>query len=63
MALNENEKRIINTFEEILPLLTEEEKQKLLAFGQGMAFKACSQSLKGLLCFNSECKETGYEGR
>lgn len=40
MTLSEKEKQIISKFEEIIPLLTENEKERLLAFGQGMVFKA-----------------------
>ncbi|WP_110954536.1 hypothetical protein [Anaerosinus massiliensis] len=36
--LTENEKRILNIFTKILPELTTVEQEKLLAFGEGLAF-------------------------
>lgn len=36
--LTENEKRILNIFTKILPELTVVEQEKLLAFGEGLAF-------------------------
>ncbi len=36
--MSEKEKRILKTFEEVFPKLTEIEKEKLLSFGEGMAF-------------------------
>lgn len=37
--MSEKEKQILDTFEKVLPDLTELEKEKLLSFGEGMAFK------------------------
>lgn len=41
--MSEKEKEILDTFGRILPELTEMEKEKLLSFGEGMAFKAEQQ--------------------
>lgn len=38
--MSDNEKKILDTFSEVLPQLNESEKERLLAFGEGMAFKA-----------------------
>lgn len=37
--MSEKEKEILSTFEKVIPNLTEMEKEKLLSFGEGMAFK------------------------
>lgn len=37
MALTEKEKKILETFEKVLPDMTEREKEKLLWIGEGMA--------------------------
>lgn len=42
--MSEREKKILETFEKVIPELSELEKEKLLSFGEGMAFK--SQELK-----------------
>ncbi|MCQ4637171.1 hypothetical protein NE619_10580 [Anaerovorax odorimutans] len=34
------EERVIKTFEKVLPELSESEREKLLYFGEGIAFKA-----------------------
>lgn len=36
--MSEKEEKILKTFEEILPEMSEMEKEKLLSFGEGMAF-------------------------
>lgn len=36
--MSETEKKILETFGRILPTLTELEQEKLLSFGEGMAF-------------------------
>lgn len=36
--MSENKKKIIKNLEKILPHLTEMETEKLLSFGEGMAF-------------------------
>lgn len=41
--MSEKEKKILETFGKVIPLLTELEKEKLLSFGEGMAFKAEKQ--------------------
>ncbi len=41
--MSETEKKILATFEEVLPKLTESEKERLLYFGEGMAFKSEQQ--------------------
>lgn len=38
--MSEREKQILDTFGAIIPNLSELDKEKLLAFGEGMAFKA-----------------------
>lgn len=41
--MSEKDKQILETFGKVIPQLTEEEKERLLAFGEGMAFKADQQ--------------------
>lgn len=36
--MSQTEKQILETFEKVIPDLTESEKEKLLSFGEGMAF-------------------------
>lgn len=36
--MSEKEKKILETFEKVLPEMSEIEKEKLLSFGEGMAF-------------------------
>lgn len=36
--MSEKEKQILDTFEKVLPDMSEMEKEKLLSFGEGMAF-------------------------
>lgn len=38
--MSEKESRILETFEKVLPSLSELERERLLAFGEGIAFKA-----------------------
>ena len=38
--MSEKEKQILETFGKTIPKLNEMEKEKLLAFGEGMAFMA-----------------------
>ena len=44
--MSEKDKKIMDTFGRIIPELSELEKEKLLAFGEGMAFKADQQRQK-----------------
>lgn len=44
--MSEKEKKILKTFEEVLPEMSELEKEKLLSFGEGVAFKAAEQKKK-----------------
>lgn len=37
-TMSEKEKQILETFEKVIPDLSEMEKEKLLSFGEGMAF-------------------------
>lgn len=37
--MEEQEKKILDTFAKILPTLTEQQREKLLWFGEGLAFK------------------------
>lgn len=39
MKLSDKEKEILETFEKVFPYLTEREKDRILAIGQGMALK------------------------
>ncbi len=41
--VSENDKRIMDVFARVIPELSDLEKEKLLAFGEGMAFKADQQ--------------------
>ncbi|MDO5785553.1 MAG: hypothetical protein Q4P20_10880 [Eubacteriales bacterium] len=41
--MSDKGKQILDTFKKIVPELTESEKERLLAFGEGMAFKAEQQ--------------------
>ncbi len=41
--VSENDKRIMDVFACVIPNLSDLEKEKLLAFGEGMAFKADQQ--------------------
>lgn len=41
--MSDKGKKILDTFKKIVPELTESEKERLLAFGEGMAFKAEQQ--------------------
>lgn len=37
---NERARKILDTFGQVIPVLSEMEQEKLLSFGEGMAFKA-----------------------
>ena len=39
MALTEKEKKILDTFEKIIPELTDREKDRILYIGEGMSLK------------------------
>ncbi len=41
--MSEKEKEILKTFERTIPKMTEIEKERLLAFGEGIAFKTEQQ--------------------
>ncbi len=41
--MSEKDKQIIATFERVIPQMNEMEKELLLAFGEGMAFKTDQQ--------------------
>ncbi len=41
--MSKNEKEILKTFEKVIPDLTELEREKLLSFGEGIAFKTAEQ--------------------
>lgn len=41
--MGEKEKKILDTFEKVLPDMSELEREKLLSFGEGIAFKAAEQ--------------------
>lgn len=38
--MSEKEKKILDTFAEVIPKMTEIEKESLLSFGEGIAFKS-----------------------
>lgn len=38
--MSEKEKKILETFGKVIPDLSEMEKERLLAFGEGIAFKS-----------------------
>ncbi len=44
--MTEAEMKILKTFERIIPKLNERQKDRLLAFGEGMAFKVEEQEKK-----------------
>ena len=44
--MGEREKRILEELSNLLPKLTDQEKDWLLAFGEGMAFKAGQKEAK-----------------
>lgn len=44
--MSEKEKKILETFGKVMPELSELEKERLLAFGEGLAFKVEQQSAK-----------------
>lgn len=41
--MSEENKKILETFEKVLPDMTELEREKLLSFGEGIAFKTAEQ--------------------
>ncbi len=41
--MSEEAKKILETFEKVLPDMTELEREKLLSFGEGIAFKTAEQ--------------------
>ncbi len=45
--ITEKERMILQTFERTLPKMSEVEKEKLLSFGEGIAFKADMQEKAG----------------
>lgn len=42
--MSEKERRILETFGRVIPKLTELDKERLLAFGEGLAFKVGQQA-------------------
>ena len=42
-GMGEKEKKILDTFEKVLPDMSELEREKLLSFGEGIAFKTAEQ--------------------
>lgn len=57
--MSEKEKMILETFRKVIPVLSEMEKEKLLAFGEGMAFKAEQQRQENLQSNNGITKAVG----
>ena len=43
-ALTEKEEKILESFAEIIPRLSELDKERLLMFGEGMKFKVVEQA-------------------
>lgn len=41
--MSEESRKILETFEKVLPDMTELEREKLLSFGEGIAFKTAEQ--------------------
>ena len=41
--MSEKEQKILETFEKVLPEMTDLEREKLLYFGEGIAFKIAEQ--------------------
>lgn len=44
--MSDKEKEIIDTFGEVIPKLSDLEKEKLIAFGEGMAFMKAQQEMQ-----------------
>ena len=42
--MSEKEKQILETFDKVIPYLSEVEKEKLLAFGEGLGFAVKANS-------------------
>lgn len=54
----EKERMILQTFEKTLPKMSEMEKEKLLSFGEGIAFKADMQEkARGKEAMRQQCIE------
>lgn len=52
--MSEKEQKILKTFEEVLPDMSEIEREKLLSFGEGIAFKTAEQKKeKGVKTYGS----------
>ena len=41
--MSDKEREILDVFKKLVPVLTDFEEEKLLAFGEGLAFKAAQQ--------------------
>ncbi|WP_346990929.1 hypothetical protein, partial [Anaerotruncus colihominis] len=41
--MSDKEREILDVFKKLVPVLTDFEEEKLLAFGEGMVFKAAQQ--------------------
>ena len=52
--MSDKDKKIMDTFGKVIPELTETEKERLLAFGEGMAFKAEQQKKERAGAQNTE---------
>lgn len=44
--MSEKDKQILETFQKVVPKLSDLDKEKLLSFGEGMAFKTDKQKKK-----------------
>ena len=47
--MSEKENKIMDTIGELIPTLTDLEKEKLIAFGEGMAFMKAQQEQERLI--------------
>lgn len=52
--MSEKEKKILETFGKVIPDMSELEREKLLSFGEGIAFKTAEQKKKN--------QDSGEEG-
>lgn len=46
MALTEKQQRVLDTFTQILPYMSDLEAERLLSYGEGIAFKTSQQKGK-----------------
>ncbi len=61
MALTEKERQILKTFEEVLPNLTEKEKDRILYIGEGLSLKTEKLARKKTRKQDRRCGEKGWK--